>query len=464
MMAHRFEEALQDAETALEVGDASSKLLMRAARAALGCGRSASALKHAAAAVALEAEPVSRVVRSLEEAARSAETADGLLLSVDDADAVLQLSVPLRPRSMPQASALRALDLYDAAAAGCDVDVGALLRLRAAQAASAAGLHSTAIARASTVSSGPLQLVSKLLTAHALLANGKFDLAGAAFRELLRGDPDNGQLVAAVKLSRSLQEAKKEGNAAFTAKDLDAAKAAYGRATELLPVAPLLSNMAAAYMAGGEWEEALQACDDAIQWAPGFAKVHVRRAKCLARLARNSDSLAAWKTALALAPSVTSADAVFRGSAELAKESGEPLEPAVVSMTSAKDFATLLAQTGASDQLLIVDAYATWCGPCKQIAPVLNQLSIAYSTVRFAKFNAEELPLLARSLSVQSYPNFFFFRGGQARPIEIIMGADVRGIQSTILSHGARSELAVLRDLLAADAEPVEVAVEVDVD
>ncbi len=60
----------------------------------------------------------------------------------------------------------------------------------------------------------------------------------------------------------------------------------------------------------------------------------------------------------------------------------------------------------------VVDFWAAWCGPCRMIAPVLEQLAGERGDVRFAKLNVDEHPRTAAAIGVQSIPLLVFFRNG----------------------------------------------------
>lgn len=67
-----------------------------------------------------------------------------------------------------------------------------------------------------------------------------------------------------------------------------------------------------------------------------------------------------------------------------------------------------------SDVPVVVDFWAEWCGPCKQIGPALEELSKEYAgKVKIAKVNVDENPNSPAELGVRGIPTLFLFKDGQ---------------------------------------------------
>lgn len=67
-----------------------------------------------------------------------------------------------------------------------------------------------------------------------------------------------------------------------------------------------------------------------------------------------------------------------------------------------------------SPNIVVVDFFADWCGPCKMLSPVLEKLASINPDVDFYKVNIDDNPSLADEFEVRSIPNVVIFKNGQA--------------------------------------------------
>ncbi|MCL2618851.1 MAG: thioredoxin [Defluviitaleaceae bacterium] len=74
------------------------------------------------------------------------------------------------------------------------------------------------------------------------------------------------------------------------------------------------------------------------------------------------------------------------------------------------EFESILAQ---ETRTILVDFYANWCGPCKVIAPILDEISGERDDVVICKINVEDAPEVASKYGVRSIPTLISFRGGE---------------------------------------------------
>ncbi|MDD7969824.1 thioredoxin [Roseinatronobacter alkalisoli] len=76
--------------------------------------------------------------------------------------------------------------------------------------------------------------------------------------------------------------------------------------------------------------------------------------------------------------------------------------------------ATFDAEVRESDIPVVVDFWAEWCGPCKQIGPALEELSVEYAgRVKIVKVNVDENPGTAAQMGIRGIPALFLFKEGQ---------------------------------------------------
>lgn len=104
----------------------------------------------------------------------------------------------------------------------------------------------------------------------------------------------------------------------------------------------------------------------------------------------------------------------------------------VIHVNTIEEFSKFLANKK-GNQHVFVDFFAQWCGPCKRIAPKLEEFSETYNAVTFLKVDVDEIPEIAELYSVGVLPTFLMFKTGTAeRLYQPIEGADLNKIEGML--------------------------------
>ena len=72
-----------------------------------------------------------------------------------------------------------------------------------------------------------------------------------------------------------------------------------------------------------------------------------------------------------------------------------------------------------SELPVLVDFWATWCGPCKMLSPVISEIAKEQTDIKVGKINVDEQPELANAFQVMSIPTVIMFKDGKAAKVSV---------------------------------------------
>nr|AAB24444.1 thioredoxin [Aspergillus nidulans, Peptide, 109 aa] [Aspergillus nidulans] len=79
---------------------------------------------------------------------------------------------------------------------------------------------------------------------------------------------------------------------------------------------------------------------------------------------------------------------------------------------------------------VVVDCFATWCGPCKAIAPTVEKFAQTYTDASFYQIDVDELSEVAAELGIRAMPTFLLFKDGQK--VSDVVGANPGALEAGI--------------------------------
>ncbi|KAJ7647635.1 thioredoxin-domain-containing protein [Roridomyces roridus] len=101
---------------------------------------------------------------------------------------------------------------------------------------------------------------------------------------------------------------------------------------------------------------------------------------------------------------------------------------------SVKEWNETLRSATAAGMTVLVDFHATWCQPCKVIAPHFSRLASQNPHVRFLRVDVDAQQAIAHKYKVSAMPTFLALRSGQI--LGMVQGADAQGLARLVLQHG----------------------------
>eukprot|EP00922_Rhytidocystis_sp_ex-Travisia-forbesii_P011951 GHVS01017853.1.p1 GENE.GHVS01017853.1~~GHVS01017853.1.p1 ORF type:complete len:107 (+),score=14.74 GHVS01017853.1:103-423(+) len=103
----------------------------------------------------------------------------------------------------------------------------------------------------------------------------------------------------------------------------------------------------------------------------------------------------------------------------------------VHAVQSTEEFSQILVE----NDLVLVDFHATWCGPCKMIAPQLEALEKEFPSVKFAKVDVDELEEVGEKYNITAMPTFIAFKKGKL--VKTMVGSSITVVKDFLIENAS---------------------------
>ncbi|XP_010538107.1 PREDICTED: thioredoxin H5-like [Tarenaya hassleriana] len=112
----------------------------------------------------------------------------------------------------------------------------------------------------------------------------------------------------------------------------------------------------------------------------------------------------------------------------------------VMACHSLEEWTMILESANDAKKLVVIDFTATWCPPCRMIAPVFADLAKKNPHVVFLKVDVDELQPVAQNFNVEAMPTFVFMKDGDV--VDRVVGADKAMLEQTLNKHASLTSAA----------------------
>ena len=109
-------------------------------------------------------------------------------------------------------------------------------------------------------------------------------------------------------------------------------------------------------------------------------------------------------------------------------------------IASKQDWEAKLAEAQANGKIVVVDFTATWCGPCKMIAPIYEELSMKHPQLVFLKVDVDDMHEICNEWDVHAMPTFIFIKDGKA--VDKVVGMNPELLESRIMNSVSMTQAA----------------------